>query len=221
MRCPVTVASPGPAVHTKGTLGGLSVRVAALMIFACALGGCASGNLGSPLSGEWKVEQRTDRVADKPVQSAVLTTRSRNANVSKQSPTAPQMASLQLLCFDGAAVVRLQFSSDVGSDRNTRMTYKADGNSARKPAARVLQDFQTVMIEDKKDVTQFANDLRGAKRLDVTISSLTNGMTTAEFNVDGAPAAIDASFENCPLPAPPAPRVSGADVRVARGANAR
>jgi hypothetical protein len=202
-------------------VGGPSVRVIAAMIFACALGACASGNISTPLSGEWKVEQRADRVADKPAQSAVLTTRSRNANVSKQSPTAPQMASLQLLCFDGAAVVRLQFSSDVGSDRNTRMTYKADSNPARRPNARVLQDFQTVMVEDKKDVTQFAADLRGARRLDVTISSLTAGMTTAEFNVDGAAAAIDASFANCPLPALPAPRVSGADARVARGANAR
>jgi len=202
-------------------LGGLLVRSVAAMIFACALGACAGGNLGTPLAGEWKVEQRADRVADKPVQSAVLMTRSRNANVSKQSPTAQQMASLQLLCFDGDPVVRLHFSSDVGSDRNSRVTYKADNNPARRPNARILQDFQTVMIEDKKDVAQLATDLRGAKRLDVTVTALINGMTTAEFNVDGAPTAIDAAFASCPLPTQPAPRVSGPASRVARDAGAR
>ena len=107
-----------------------------------------------------QVEQRADRVADKPVQSAVLITRSRNAAVSKQSPTAPQMASLQLLCFDGDPVVRLHFSSNVGSNRNSRLTYKADNSPARRPNARILQDFQTVMIEDKKEVAQLAADLQ-------------------------------------------------------------
>jgi len=118
-------------------------------------------------------------------------------------------------------VVRLHFSSDVGSDRNSRVTYKADNNPARRPNARILQDFQTVMIEDKKDVAQLATDLRGAKRLDVTVTALINGMTTAEFNVDGAPAAIDAAFASCPLPTQPAARVSGPASRVARDAGAR
>ena len=80
---PATVASRNRPVQTGGILGGLLVRSVAAMIFACALGACAGGNLGTPLAGEWKVEQRADRVADKPVQSAVLMTRSRNANVSK------------------------------------------------------------------------------------------------------------------------------------------
>ena len=197
------------------------MRFIAAMILACALGACASGNIGTPLAGEWKIEQRADRVADKPVQSAVLITRSRSTNVTKQDPTAQQMASVQLLCFDGEPVVRFYFSSDVGSNRNSRLSYKFDNNPARRPNARILQDFQTIMLEDKKDVVQFASDLRGAKRLDVTVTALINGMTVAEFNVDGGTAAIDAAFASCPLPALPAPRVSGADVRVARGASAR
>ena len=201
-------------------LGGTIVRAIAAILIACALGGCAGGNVGT-LSGEWKVEQRADRVADKPVRSAVLITRSRNAIVSKQDPIAPQIASLQLLCFDGEPVVRLYFSSDVGSDRNSRMTYKTDNNPARKPNARILQDFQTVMIENKKDVAQLAADLRGARRLDVTVMALINGMTTAEFNVDGAPAAIDTAFESCPLTAQPAARAGGPDSKVTQGAGAR
>jgi hypothetical protein len=196
------------------------VRAIAAILIASALGGCAGGNVGT-LSGEWKVEQRADRVADKPVQSAVLITRSRNAIVSKQDPIAPQVASLQLLCFDGDPVVRLHFSSDVGSDRNSRVTYKVDNAPPRRPGARILQDFQTVMLENKKDVAQFAADLRGAKRLDVTVTALINGMTTAEFKVDGAAAAIDTAFASCPLPGQPAPRASGSDSTVAQAAASR
>jgi hypothetical protein len=191
------------------------VRFIVVMTLACALGACASGNIGTPLAGEWKVEQRADRVADKPVQSAVLIARSRNANASVQSPVTPQLASLQLLCFDGDPVVRFHFTVDVGSNRNSRLTYKVNNSPARRPNARILQDFQTIMIEDKKDVAQFATDLRGARRLDVTVTALVNGMTVVDFNVEGAPAAIDAAFATCPLPAP---QVSGGDLRVARGA---
>ncbi len=187
------------------------------MTFACALGACASGNFGTPLAGEWKIEQRADRVAEKPMATAGLIARSRNANASAQSPVTPQLASLQLLCFDGDPVVRFHFSVDVGSNRNTRLTYKVDNDPARKPNARILQDFQTVMIEDKKDVAQFAADLRGAKRLDVSVSALVNGMTIVDFNVEGAPAAIDAAFATCPPPAQPAPPASGGSQRVARG----
>ena len=89
---------------------------------------------------------------------------------------------------------------------------------ARRPNARILQDFQTIMIEDKKDVAQFVTDLRGARRLDVTVTALVNGTTIVDFNVEGAAAAIDTAFATCPLPAQPAPRVSGGDLRMARDA---
>jgi hypothetical protein len=179
----------------------------------CALGlcACASGNIGTPLAGggEWKIEQRADRIADQPVQSAMLATRSRNANVTKQNPTNPQMASLQLLCFDGDPVVRFHFSHDVGSDRNSRLSYKLNNKPAVKPNARILQDFQTVMIEDKKDVAVFAAGLRDAKTLDITVTGLINGYTVAEFNVEGGAAAVEASYKTCPVPAAPAPRGAG------------
>lgn len=171
-----------------------------------------------PGGGEWKIEHRADRVAEQPVQSAVLVTRSRNANAAKQKPGEAQVASLQLMCFDGDPVVRLHFSLDVGSDRNTRMTYRFDSRPAAKPNARILQDFQTVMIEDKKDVAAFAAGLADAKRLDVTVSSLIGGQTTADFNVEGGAAAVEASFKTCPLPATPPPKPAG---RVARGTAAR
>lgn len=199
------------------------MRSIVAMTLACALAACAGGNIGMPLAGagEWKVEQRADRVADQPMQSAVLVTKSRNEKAAKQNPAPKQDASLQLLCFDGEPVVRFYFSHEIGSDRNSRLTYKFDNKPAARPNARILQDFQTVMLEDRKDVSLFTAGLRDARRLDITVSALANGQTLAEFNVEGAAVAIDASYKTCPLPAAPAPRVSGRDTGVARGANSR
>jgi len=186
------------------------------MTLACALCACAGGNFEASLpGGEWKVGQRADRVADLPIQSAGLTTRSRNAKAEREAAGIPLNASLQLICFDGDPVVRFFFSHEVGSDRNSRLTYKFDNKPAAKPNARILQDFQTVMLEDKKDVAAFTNDLREAKKLDITVSGVVAGNTIAEFNVEGAAAAIETSYKTCPLPAAPPPR---APARRAKGA---
>lgn len=187
------------------------------MTLCCALCACAGGNFETTLpGGEWKIGHRADRVADQPIQSAGLITRSRNAKAAATiHPAAPMDASLQLMCFDGEPVVRFYFTHEVGSDRNSRLTYKFDNKPAAKPNARILQDFQTVMLEDKKDVVTFTNDLREAKKLDITVSGLVAGNTIAEFNVEGAAAAIDASYKSCPLPAAPPPR---APARRAKGA---
>jgi hypothetical protein len=48
--------------------------------------------------------------------------------------------------------------------------------------------------------------LRDAKRLDITLSSLSTGNTVADFNVEGGAVAIEASYKTCPLPAASAPR---------------
>jgi hypothetical protein len=210
------VASLSGQVQTDQILGA-ALRSIAAMTLACALSACAGGNFETtvPGAGEWKFGQRADRVADQPVQSAGLTTKSRNAKSERNNPALPHVASLQLLCFDGEPVVRLYFSHEVGSNRNTRLTYKFDNTPATKTDARILQDFQTVMLEDKKDVVTFVNGLRDAKRLDITVSGLVAGNTIAEFNVEGAPAAIDASYKSCPLPAAPPPRTP---VRRAKGA---
>jgi hypothetical protein len=207
--------------YTLAVSGGPALRSIAAMIFACALastlGACTGGNFSTPLSGtgEWKLGHRADRVADEPIQSAGLTTRSRNTKAERNDPAVPQNASLQLICFDGEPVVRFYFTHEVGSDRNSRLTYKFDNKPAAKPNARILQDFQTVMLEDKKDVVTFANDLREAKKLDITVSGLVSGNTVAEFNVEGGAAAIEASYKTCPLPAAPPPR---APARRAKGA---
>jgi hypothetical protein len=136
--------------------------------------------------------------------------------VARQKPADLQQTSLQLLCFDGDSVVRFFFSHDVGSNRNSRLAYRFDGRPAVRPNARVLQDFQTVMLEDRADVVTFVNGLREAKRLDITMGSLNSGNTIAEFNVEGGAAAIEASYKTCPLPAAPPPRVGGRSAKGAR-----
>ncbi len=47
-------------------------------------------------------------------------------------------------------------------------------------------------------MTRFLADMRDANKLVVRIRSLNAGRTTAEFKLDGAPAAIEAAYKDCP-----------------------
>ncbi len=59
-------------------------------------------------------------------------------------------------------------------------------------------------------MAQFVDELATSGVLYLRIRSLNAGRSSAEFRLDGAPAAIDAAFAGCPLsPAPPAKRASG------------
>ena len=103
------------------------MRLFDAMILACLVSGCAGANTPVALSGagEWKVGQRADRVADQPIQSAVLISRSRNV-LAGRTDYMPQEVSLQLMCFDGAPVVRFYFSHEIGANRNSRLNYRFD-----------------------------------------------------------------------------------------------
>jgi hypothetical protein len=73
-----------------------------------------------------------------------------------------------------------------------------------------------VVIEDRSAVTTFANELSMSNVLVIRIRSLAAGRTTAEFKLDGAPAAIEAAFAGCPLTPAPAPPETKKKKRVAR-----
>jgi hypothetical protein len=181
---------------------GIVAAALAMGFAACGLTACVSDQAALPqaaAAGEWKIEKRTDRVSDRPQFSAVLITRSRSASAAQAAPTVPQLASLQLMCFDGAPVVRLHFVHEVGSNRNSRLAYRFDGNPTRSVNARVLQDFRTIMIEDETDVARFADELRSASRLSVQVTSLVRGASSADFKVEGGAVALDAAFSACPL----------------------
>ena len=174
-------------------------------VLACGLGACATGSAqmtpAAPPAGDWTIEQRPDRISGKTQATAVLTTRSRNARTARSRPALAQMASLQLMCFDNAPIVRLHFNYRIGANRSATIAYRFDEKSGRDANARILPDLQTIVIQEREDVMRFAEDLRTANALFVRVSSLIVGQSIAEFRVLGGQAAIDAAYAACPLPA--------------------
>jgi hypothetical protein len=181
-----------------------SVRAVIVVIAALLLGACAARDplvstaAGAKASGNWRIERQVDRVTGAPLSSALLPTRSS----SHSGAPFPRPAMLQLTCFKDQPLVRLSFEFKVGSNRNSVLGYRFGEKPGRDIEARFLQDYKTVVIEEKDDVAQFVNELATSNVLYVRIRSLNAGRTTAEFQLDGAPAAIESALAECPLPAP-------------------
>jgi hypothetical protein len=62
-------------------------------------------------------------------------------------------------------------------------------------------------------VAQFVNELATAELLYIRIRSLNSGRSTAEFRLNGAPAAIEAAYAGCPLTAEQKNRRKSAQVQ--------
>jgi hypothetical protein len=139
------IARHEQAVHTERGAWGRPVRAILFGALALALAACNAKE-----AGEWKIEQRLDRVSDKPQYTVGLVARSHNRKAEQQHPTRLKLASLQLMCFDNAPVVRLHFTHDVGSNRNSRLNYRFDQNPGRDPSVRIMQDFQTMWPASSK-----------------------------------------------------------------------
>jgi hypothetical protein len=110
------------------------------------------------------------------------------------------LADLQLLCFDNAPVVYFKFTNKVGSNSNSRLSYRFDRNPGHSVTVRILRDSRTIVIEDHNDVARFIDEMRTASDLIVQVFSLTEFLSTADFKVEGAQKAIDAVYAGCPLP---------------------
>ncbi|CAN5150724.1 hypothetical protein BH10PSE10_BH10PSE10_15220 [soil metagenome] len=182
------------------------VAFAVMTVGLCAgLAACADRYVTNPAaktSGNWKIETQVDRITGVPVPSAMMIID--NASNSFDDYTKP--AAMQLTCFDGKPMVRFAFGFKVGTDPNSTLGYRFDDKPGHdNVAVRFLQQHQTVVIEERAAVVTFANELASSSLLLVRIRSLNAGRTTAEFKLDGAPAAIEAAFAGCPLtqPAPP------------------
>ncbi len=188
------------------------------VLLGSGLGACAMRDpyVAAPAtttSGNWKIEKQNDRITGVPVPSATLIIN----NASNTFADYAQPASLQLTCFDGAPLVRFAFSFKVGTDPNSTLGYRFDEKPGHDNiAARFLQEYRTVVIEDRAAITTFVNELASSSTLVVRIRSLTAGRTTAEYKLDGAAAAIEAAFAGCPLTPPPPPETKRKK-RVARG----
>ncbi len=185
---------------------------AVMAVLLCAglgvvLGGCAGrdpyvAEPATTTSGNWKIERQVDRVTGVPVPSAMLII----PNASNTFADYAKPASMQLTCFDGKPMVRFAFEFKVGTDPNSTLGYRFDEKPGHdNVAARFLQEFRTVVIEDHAAVAAFVNELAASNMLVIRIRSLAAGRTTADFKLDGAAAAIEAAFAGCPLttPAPP------------------
>ncbi len=180
------------AVTAVGLCAGLS---------ACLTPDPYVANPATTTSGNWKIEKQIDRITGVPVPSAILII----DNASNSFAEYAKLASMQLTCFEGKPMVRFAFEFKVGTDPNSFLGYRFDEKPGHDNiAARFLQEYRTVVIEDRTAVTTFANELATSSVLVIRIRSLAAGRTTAEFKLDGAPAAIAAEFTGCPLP-PPAP----------------
>jgi hypothetical protein len=168
-----------------------------------ALGGCVTAS--APEAGNWKIERSFDRIQGKPTGTAYLSARSRNERVKDLGL---QLGWLQLTCFDNVPVVRLEFNHRIGSNRTSVLSYRFDENPGRDTQARFLQTYKIAVIEDAKEVAQFVDQLRTSSKLYVRVVSHVAGTTTVEFTVKGAPVAIDAAFQNCPIDPASKPRTA-------------
>jgi hypothetical protein len=170
------------------------------MFVAALLSGCANdpyvSSAGAISHGNWRIERQLDRVSGRPISNAFVVSLFK---VASSSVDFPGPAALSILCFKGDPIVRLSFGFKVGSTRNSVLGYQFDDTPGREVEARFLQDFRTVVIENQADVAQFVNGLAVAKKLYMRIRSLNAGRSSAEFDVEGASAAIAAAYADCPI----------------------
>ena len=181
------------------------VWLAAISLLLAACAGrdpYVSASVNAATAGNWRIERQLDRITGAPISSAFLVTRS----VSNSAILFPKPAELQLMCFKQQPAVRVAFTFKVGSTKNAELGYRFDDRPGHEPPVRFVEDYKTIVIEDKAAVTQFVDELATANALYVRIRSFDAGRSSAEFHVDGAPAAIAAGFAACPFT--PATRAS-------------
>lgn len=179
-------------------------RVIAALSVCVIAGGCAGRDpyVATPAtttSGGWKIEKQEDRITGVPVPSAMLII----PNASNSFADFAKPASMQLTCFEGKPMVRFAFEFKVGADTNSTLGYRFDEKPGHDNVpAYFLQEYKTVVINDTAEVVRFIGEMRTSNTLVMRVRSLSAGRTTAEFKLDGAPAAIEAAFAGCPLTAP-------------------
>jgi hypothetical protein len=182
-----------------------------LSVAAMALGLCACtrdpyvANGPAVWAGKWRVATLTDRVTGAPFSAAVLATR----NSSNSEVTFPQPATMEIGCFRDKPVVRFAFAFKIGSTRNAEFAYRFDEKPGRVATARITLDHMIMVIEDEDAVRPFVNELASSHLLYMHVRTINAGRSSAEFELEGAKAAIDAALAGCPVkPAATPPRTA-------------
>ncbi len=172
-------------------------------ILGLALAGCVTARdpavvptAALKLAGNWAVERQTDRITGAPMPSAFLPTRS-----SHTREAYPRRAHIQLVCFKGEPLVRFAFEVRIGATRNSEFGYRFDAKPGGTADARFLQDYKTVVIEDRAEVSRFLGEMAKSETLYILIRSLNAGRTSAEFRLEGAEVAIKQALAGC-MPKP-------------------
>lgn len=168
--------------------------MALLWLSACAgIRDPAVGTSNTTPAGNWQIEKQIDRITGAPLESALLT-----APSSHSGEAFPKKATLQLACFNKKPLVRFEFEVKVATTHNNEFGYRFDERAGHQITAGFLGNDRVAVIEDGAAIAQFLDELATGKKLYLRIRSLSFGRSTAEFNVDGAVAAMAATTAHCP-----------------------
>ena len=173
----------------------LSVVALSALLGVCAGRDAPIATAAAESSGNWKITDKTDPITGSPASTALL----RSSKTMNSALAVTPAGYLQLGCFKGKPSVGFVFAFDVGNTKDSEFGYRFDAKPGRQIDPRFLSNHRTIVIEAKADVERFAAELTASNVLLVQIRSLTEGQTSAEFQVNGAQAAIDAAFAGCPL----------------------
>ena len=137
--------------------------------------------------------RRTDRVTGAKILNVKLEAR----KTAHDGLFLPPDALLQLGCLKNHPLIHFTFAFQIGSKGNSEISYRFDEQPAQPVEARILRGLKIVVIEDKKAVAKFVDELATATTLYFVISSLDKGRTSAEFRVAGAQTPIEWIAANC------------------------
>jgi hypothetical protein len=173
------------------------VRVVLVLTALLSLSACARdplvGTSNMKRAGNWYIERQVDRVTGAPLESALLT-----APSSHSTEPFPKRTTLQLGCFNKQPLVRFAFETKVGTTSSNEFGYRFDDRPGHQITARFFGSNTVAVIDESADVARFLDELATAKVLYLRIRSLSFGRTAAEFNVEGAAAAMAATTAHCP-----------------------
>jgi hypothetical protein len=185
------------------------LRVVPAVVVALFLGACSRdpyvGPIAGTWSGKWRVARQIDRITGRPIAAAVLATR--NSSNSAERFTLP--ATLELGCFRGQPIVRFAFAFKIGTNRDAEFAYRFDDKPGHVAPARITPDHRFLLIEKDAAVAQFVSELSSSKVLYLHVRTLNAGRSSAEFELEGAPVAIQSALAGCPAtPAATPPRTA-------------
>ena len=197
-------ARGGPVRILRGGLHSAAFTLVSLCVGACSqdLARTEPGPQ-KPDTGQWQFERRNDPVSGLEVVTAWL-------SISRFHILSGNFyeGEVELMCFRTRPVIRLRFNMRIGSGRTAALAYRFDENPGRFAKAKFFAREKLIVIDDKKEVSEFVDQLQSAQNLLLRVTRLRAGTFTAKFPVHGASHAIEVAFAECPVTEKSKPRTS-------------